>query len=97
MPENIAIPRTTTRKAIINFVVNMDFKRITSGRLAPALPIINAITAPIPIPFATKAALKGINVTARRYKGIPTTAANGIAAGLSSLAYFAIKSVGTKP
>lgn len=64
----------------------MALSKITSVKLAPALPIISAITAPSPIPFAANAALNGITVSARMYSGIPISTAAGIANQLSSLA-----------
>ena len=61
----MAIPKITNKKAIIIGLLNIDLSRITSVRLAPALPMINAIIAPIPIPFAAKAADSGITASAR--------------------------------
>lgn len=63
-PDIIAIPRITNKNAAIILFLKIDFKRITSVKLAPALPIIKAITAPSPIPFVTSAALRGITASA---------------------------------
>ena len=56
------------KNAMIIGFLNIDFNNITSVKLAPALPIINAITAPRPMPFAAKAALKGMTASALIYK-----------------------------
>ena len=54
------MPRITVRKAAIIGVLNMDLSRITSVRLAPALPMISAMTAPIPIPLPSSTDASGI-------------------------------------
>ena len=69
----------TIRNAAIIWFLKIDFSKITSVRLAPALPIIRAMTAPKLIPLAAKAALSGITASARIYKGIPMIAAIGTA------------------
>ena len=96
-PDIIAIPRITNKKAAIILFLKIDLRRITSVRLAPALPMINAITAPSPIPLVTSAALKGITASALIYRGIPITAAIGIDNMLSLLEYLAMNSVGINP
>ncbi|MNN96350.1 hypothetical protein D3C81_2153190 [compost metagenome] len=77
------MPKITVRNAAIKGVLNIDLSSITSVRLAPALPIIRAITAPVPMPLSIKTDANGITASARIYKGIPITALNGIANGLS--------------
>lgn len=93
----MAMDNIIVRNAMIIWFLNIDFNNITSVKLAHALPIINAISAPRPIPFAAKAALKGMTVSALIYKGIPITAAIGTAKGVFSLATLAINSVGINP
>ena len=46
--------------------------------------LIIAINAPRPIPFVIKTDARGITASARIYSGIPTTALNGMAKGLSA-------------
>ncbi len=52
IPISMAIPVITVRKATIIGILNIDLSSITSVKLAPALPIIKAINAPVPIPFS---------------------------------------------
>ena len=61
----MAIPRMTVRKAAIIWFLKIDLSKMTSVKLAPALPIINAITDPSAMPFCTKAALNGMTASAR--------------------------------
>ena len=79
----MAIPRITVRNATIIGILNMDLSKMTSVKLAPALPIISAINAPSPIPLAISTDASGITASARIYRGIPTTALRGMANGLS--------------
>ena len=67
-----------------SFFLNILASILISGIAIPAPPIIRAITAPILIPLPIKAMPMGIAVSARIYKGIPNTAATGIAKGLSA-------------
>jgi len=96
-PETVLIATTEEMKAITSCLRKMDFKRITSGRLAPAEDIINAITGPRAIPFAIRICEMGIILDKRMYKGIPMIAATGINHQLSRPNHSAIKWVGTNP
>ena len=64
-PMTTAIPKITIRKAIIIGVRNIDFSKITSVKLAPALPMMSAITAPIPMPLVINTEARGITASAR--------------------------------
>ena len=85
----------TVKKAMMSGVLNRDFKRITSGKLAPDPPIIKANIAPIDTPLLVKIGTKGNKTDALTYKGIPITAAKGIAKGLLSPMYSANMLSGT--
>ncbi len=59
----------TVKNAMIIGGLNIDRNRITSVKLAPALPMISAMIAPKDIPFSASAALSGITASARIYNG----------------------------
>ena len=55
----------TVRKAMSIWFLNIDLSKMTSVKLAPALPMIKVIIAPNPMPLAASAALRGITASAR--------------------------------
>ena len=97
MPARTATMRIVTTKAATSLRSKIAARSVTSGMLAPAPPMIRAITAPMPIPFSRRTALMGMIVSARIYIGTPITAATGMASGLSGPARETIRSPGMNP
>src|SRR5699024_11371938 len=97
----IPVPVATTKIVAINdaknfFLNNLD-NITTTGILAPAPPITNAITVPIDIPLETSDSAIGNIVSGRIYMGTPITEAIITEKIPSPLAYFVIKSAGINP
>ncbi|MNJ80994.1 hypothetical protein D3C77_795950 [compost metagenome] len=61
----MAMLRITVRNARIMGVLNIDLSRITSVRLAPALPMMRDMTAPMPMPLSSNTDARGITASAR--------------------------------
>src|SRR5699024_737302 len=95
------VPVATTKIVAINddknfFLNNLD-NITTSGILAPAPPITNAITVHIDIPLETSASGIGNIDSGRMYIGTPIIEAIITEKIPSPLAYFVIKSAGINP
>ena len=93
-PVTIATINTQLTNVTIIFRLKIELNNDNSGKLAPAPPIINAITTPADTPFPINMLATGIIVSVRMYIGIPTTAAIGIANKLSTPTKFPSKSSG---
>src|SRR5699024_11906077 len=91
-PAPVATIKTVAMNATKNFFLNNLDNITTSGILAPAPPITNAITVPIDIPFDIRASAICNIVSGRIYLGIQITAAIITENNLSPLAYSVIKS-----
>src|SRR5699024_12189632 len=86
-PRRIAITNAANKRGLKSL-----FNNNTSGTLAPAPPMISAMTAPILIPLLTNASDIGIIVSTRIYIGIPTLADIGFAIGCSYQAMVVLNS-----
>jgi len=97
IPAMMATPRTVITNAATRRFSKIEARSVTSGILAPVPPMINAITAPIPIPFPSKTALMGMMVSACTYIGTPMIAATGMASGFCDPTSAMIRFSGKNP
>lgn len=82
-PDTTAVRKITSTIIATSFFLNILASMVISGMAIPAPPIMSEITAPILIPLLIRANPIGIAVSARIYRGMPKTAAIGIANGCS--------------